>query len=240
VVVDVDGHEEPDMLALVIEDDPDMASVLRRGLGEEGWDVDVATTGQAGLQRVLTGRPDVVVLDLGLPGLDGLTVLARARECGRQTRVLVLTARDGVDDRVKGLDQGADDYVVKPFAFAELLARLRALTRRDREDEPVELLVVGDLELDPAGGSARCAGRPLFLSATELALLECFMREPGRVLSRQQLLDHAWDPAFAPASNVVDVYVGYLRAKVDRPFGRHSLQTVRGLGYRLVRERAPE
>src|SRR5919199_3485915 len=222
------------MRVLVIEDDPDMASVLRRGLGEEGWDVEVATTGQAGLQSALTRDPDVVVLDLGLPGLDGLTVLARVRECGQRMPVLVLTARDGVDDRVKGLDQGADDYVVKPFAFPELLARLRALTRRAGQREPVELLVVGDLELDPVGRSARCAGRPLLLSATELALLECFMREPGRVLSRQQLLDHVWDPAFAPASNVVDVYVGYLRAKVDRPFGRHSLQTVRGLGYRLM------
>src|SRR5919206_4852567 len=146
------------MLALVIEDDPDMASVLRRGLGEEGWDVDVATTGQAGLQRVLTGHPDVVVLDLGLPGLDGLTVLARVRECGRQTPVLVLTARDGVDDRVRGLDQGADDYLVKPFAFPELLARLRALTRRAGHEGPAEVLVVGDLELDLAGRSARCAG----------------------------------------------------------------------------------
>lgn len=228
------------MRVLVIEDDPDMASVLRRGLSEESWDVDVAMTGQAGLQLALTGHFDVVVLDLGLPGLDGLTVLARARECGCQTPVLVLTARDGVDDRVRGLDQGADDYVVKPFAFPELLARLRALTRRAGQREPVELLVVGDLELDPVGRSARCAGRPLLLSATELALLECFMREPGRVLSRQQLLAHAWDAGFASASNVVDVYVGYLRAKVDRPFGRHSLQTVRGLGYRLMRERASE
>jgi two-component system, OmpR family, response regulator len=226
------------MRVLVIEDDPDMASVLRRGAGEEGWDVDVAGTGQAGLQLALTGHADVVVLDLGLPGLDGLTVLARLRECGRHTPVLVLTARDGVDDRVRGLDQGADDYLVKPFAFPELLARLRALTRRPSRNEPVEVLIVGDLELDPAGRSARRAGRPLLLSATELALLECFMREPGRVLSRQQLLDHVWDAAFAPASNVVDVYVGYLRAKVDRPFGRQSLQTVRGLGYRLVPEPA--
>jgi two-component system, OmpR family, response regulator len=226
------------MRVLVVEDDPDMASVLSRGLGEEGWDVDVAGTGQAGLQLALTGQPDVVVLDLGLPGLDGLTVLARLRECGGAMPVLVLTARDGVDDRVRGLDQGADDYLVKPFAFPELLARVRALTRRAGHGEAAEVLVVGDLELDPAGRSARCAGRPLLLSATELALLECFMREPGRVLTRQQLLDLVWDPAFAPASNVVDVYVGYLRAKVDRPFGRRSLQTVRGLGYRLMPEYA--
>jgi two-component system, OmpR family, response regulator len=226
------------MRALVIEDDPDMASVLRRGLGEERWHVDVAHTGQTALQLALTGEPDVVVLDLGLPGLDGLTVLARMRECGRQTPVLILTARDGVDDRVRGLDQGADDYLVKPFAFPELLARLRALTRRAGPAEAADVLVVGDLELDPAGASASCGGRPLLLSATELALLECFMREPGRVLSRQQLLDHVWDAGFSPASNVVDVYVGYLRAKVDRPFGRHSLQTVRGLGYRLMPESA--
>jgi two-component system OmpR family response regulator len=228
------------MRVLVVEDDPDMSSILRRGLCEEGWDVDVAGTGQAGLQLALTEDPDAVVLDLGLPGLDGLTVLARLRECSWQRPVLVLTARDGVDDRVRGLDQGADDYLVKPFAFAELLARLRALTRRAGQGESAEVLVVGDLEFDPAGRCASRGGRQLILSGTELALLECFMREPGRVLSRQQLLDHVWDPSFEPASNVVDVYIGYLRAKVDRPFGRHSLQTVRGLGYRLVPEHASE
>jgi two-component system OmpR family response regulator len=145
-----------------------------------------------------------------------------------------------VEDRVRGLDQGADDYLVKPFAFPELLARLRALTRRAFGEGPAEILVVGDIELDPEGRSARRAGRPLHLSATECALLECFMRDPGRVLTRQQLLDHVWDPAFEPASNVVDVYVGYLRAKVDRPFGCHSLQTVRGLGYRLVPDDAAQ
>src|SRR4051812_33237224 len=224
------------MRVLVVEDDRNMSAILRRGLCEEGWDVDVAVTGQAGLQLALTGDPDVVVLDLGLPGLDGLTVLARLRECSWQRPVLLLTARDGVKDRVRGLDQGADDYVVKPFAFPELLARLRALTRRGFGQRLGELLVVGDIELDPQDRSALRAGRPLYLSATEGALLEYFMRDPGRVLTRQQLLDHVWDPAFEPASNVVDVYVGYLRAKVDRPFGRHSLQTVRGLGYRLVPE----
>jgi two-component system, OmpR family, response regulator len=222
------------MRVLVIEDDPDMASVLCRGIGEEGWAVDVAETGQAGLEAALVGDPDVVVLDLGLPGLDGLTVLSRLRECGRQGPVLVLTARDGVDDRVRGLDQGADDYLVKPFAFAELLARLRALTRRGDRGHATGVLIVGDLELDPASRSATCAGRALSLSATECALLECFMREPGRVLTREQLLDQVWNVTCAPASNVVDVYVGYLRAKVDRPFGRRTLQTVRGLGYRLV------
>jgi two-component system OmpR family response regulator len=226
------------MRVLVIEDDPDMASVLCRGLGEEGWAVDVAETGQAGLQAARNGDPDVVVLDLGLPDLDGLTVLSRLRECGRQEPVLVLTARDGVDDRVRGLDQGADDYLVKPFAFAELLARLRALTRRGDSRKLPRLLVVGDLELDSAGWSVTRAGEPLFLSATEFALLECFMREPGRVLTREQLLHHVWDGACVPASNVVDVYVGYLRSKVDRPFGRHTLQTVRGLGYRLVPDHA--
>lgn len=224
------------MRVLVVEDDPDLASVLRRGLGEDGWEVDVAATGQAGLQLAVTGDADVVVLDLGLPGLDGLTVLARLRECGAPTPVLVLTARDGVDDRVTGLDRGADDYLVKPFAFPELLARLRALTRRVAGNGAADVLVVGDLELDADGRTARRAGRPLELSATELALLECFMREPGRVLSRQQLLDSVWDAAGAPASNVVDVYMGYLRAKVDRPFGCTSLQTVRGLGYRLMPE----
>src|SRR3954454_16121183 len=228
------------MRVLVVEDDPDMSSILRRGLCEAGWAVTVAGTGQAGLRLPPTADPAAVIPDLGLPGLDGLTVLARLRECSWQRPVLVLTARDGVDDRVRGLDQGADDYLVKPFAFAELLARLRALPRRAGHGEPAEVLVVGDLELDPEGRSASRGGCQLVLSGTELALLECFMREPGRVLSRQQLLDHVWGPSFEPASTVVDVYIGYLRAKVDRPFGRHSLQTVRGLGYRLVPERASE
>jgi two-component system OmpR family response regulator len=226
------------MRVLVVEDDPDMASVLRRGLGEEGWTVEVADSGRAGLQLALAGDPDVVLLDLGLPGLDGLTVLARLRECGRSGPVLVLTARDAVEDRVRGLDQGADDYLVKPFAFAELLARLRALTRRDGRRDVGGVLVVGDLELDPGDRSVLRGGRPVLLSATEFALLECFMHEAGRVLTRGQLLDRVWDLPAASSSNIVDVYVGYLRAKVDRPFGCRSLRTVRGLGYRLVADHA--
>jgi two-component system OmpR family response regulator len=175
---------------------------------------------------------DVVVLDLMLPELDGVQVCRQLREAGVWTPVLMLTARDGVDDRVAGLDAGADDYLVKPFSFAELLARLRALVRRGAGERP-SVLEVGDLRLDPATRQAWRDTTELRLSAKEFALLETFMRRPGQVLSRYQLLEHAWDYAYENRSNVVDVYVRYLRDKIDRPFGRDSLETVRGVGYRL-------
>ena len=175
---------------------------------------------------------DALVLDLMLPGIDGLEVCRRLRAAGVWTPVLMLTARDAVEDRVAGLDAGADDYLPKPFAFDELLARLRALVRRGRPERPV-VLEVGDLRLDPASRRAWRGDVELELSGKELAVLETFARFPGQVLSRQQLADHAWDDGFEHRSNVIDVYVRYLREKIDRPFGLRTLETVRGSGYRL-------
>ena len=219
------------MRILVVEDELKMASLLRRGLHEEGHAVDLARTGDDALWMARATEYDAVVLDLMLPGLDGIEVCRRLRDGGVWAPVLMLTARDGVDDRVAGLDAGADDYLPKPFSFAELLARLRALVRRGQASGP------------RCSRSATCAStRPpagpggeveVKLSAKEFALLEAFMRRPGDVLSRYQLLEHAWDYGYENRSNVVDVYVRYLRDKVDRPFGRASIETVRGVGYRL-------
>jgi two-component system OmpR family response regulator len=218
---------------LVVEDEPAMAGVLRRGLSEEGFAVDLATDGDDGWWYASENHYDAIVLDATLPGRDGFTLLAdlRARACWAP--VLFLTARDSVTDRVRGLDLGADDYVTKPFAFPELLARLRALLRRGARERPT-VLTVGDLRLDPARRQVSRGDVPLALTAKEFAVLECFMRRPGEVLSRNRLIDHVWDDAFANDSNIVDVYVGNLRAKIDRPFGRRSLETVRGVGYRLL------
>jgi two-component system OmpR family response regulator len=220
---------------LVVEDDVKMAGLLQRGLREEGHAVDVARTGDDALWMGQAAEYDTIVLDLMLPGLDGATVCRRWRESGVWAPVLMLTARDAVDDRVAGLDAGADDYLAKPFAFAELLARLRALARRGAAERPA-IVEVGDLRLDPATRQVWRGEVEIPLSSKEFALLETFMRRPGQVLSRLQLLEHAWDYAYENRSNVVDVYVRYLREKVDRPFGRHSLETVRGAGYRLRRE----
>jgi two-component system OmpR family response regulator len=217
---------------LVVEDEVKMAGLLRRGLGEEGYAVDVAPTGEEALTRARATEYDAVVLDLMLPGMDGLEACRRLRESGVWAPVLVLTARDAVEDRIAGLDTGADDYLTKPFSFAELLARLRALVRRGAVERP-SVLRVGDLELDPASRRVRRGEAEISLSAKEFALLETLMRRPGRVLSRFQLLEHAWDYAYENRSNVVDVYIRYLREKVDRPFGRRSIETVRGVGYRL-------
>jgi two-component system, OmpR family, response regulator len=218
------------MRLLVVEDDPGLLAVLVRGLGEAGFAVDSAADGGTALWLATENDYDTVVLDLGLPDLDGLSVLSRLRAGGRWAPVLVLTARDAVPDRVRGLDGGADDYLVKPFAFPELLARVRALVRRGARERPC-VLSVGDLALDPASHEVRRGAVDIPLTATEFALLECFMRYPGEVLSRTQLIDQVWDMAFDKDSNVVDVYVGYLRAKVDRPFGRTTIRTVRGAGY---------
>jgi len=220
------------MRVLVVEDEPKMSKLLARGLGEEGHAADVAATGEEALWMAGTERYDVIVLDVMLPGLDGFATCRELRAREIWTPVLMLTARDATEDRIEGLDTGADDYLVKPFAFGELLARLRALVRRAPAERPTEL-GAGDLRLDPAAHRAWRGEHELELSAKEFALLELFLRHAGEVLSRPQLLDGAWDMAFEIRSNIVDVYVRYLREKIDRPFDRHSLETVRGVGYRL-------
>ena len=197
--------------------------------------MDLARTGDDALWMAGAAEYDAIVLDLMLPGIDGIEVCRRVRESGVWAPVLMLTARDAVEDRVAGLDAGADDYLPKPFSFAELLARLRALVRRGSAERPV-VLEVDDLRLDPATRQVWRGPTEVRLSAKEFALLETFMRRPGQVLSRYQLLEHAWDYGYENRSNVVDVYVRYLRDKINRPFERDSLETVRGVGYRLRRE----
>jgi two-component system, OmpR family, response regulator len=223
------------MRVLVVEDDVKMAALLRRGLLEEGLSPDVARSGDDALWMAAATEYDAIVLDVMLPGADGFEVCRRLRESGRWAPVLMLTARDAVEDRVTGLDAGADDYLTKPFSFAELLARLRALARRPPLERPV-VVEVGDLRLDPATRQVWRGDVEIALSAKEFSLLETFMRRAGEVLSRYQLLEHCWDYGYDNRSNVVDVYVRYLREKIDRPFGRESIETVRGAGYRLRRE----
>jgi two-component system, OmpR family, response regulator len=220
------------MRILVVEDDPKMAGLLRRGLLEEGHAPDVAQVGDDALWMAKAVEYDAIVLDLLLPGIDGVEVCRRLRQDGVWSPILMLTARDGIEDRVAGLDAGADDYLPKPFSFSELLARLRALVRRGSPERPA-VLEVGDLRLDPATRQVWRGKIEIHLSAKEFSLLETFMRRPGDVLSRDLLLEHAWDYAYENRSNVVDVYVRYLREKVDRPFDRNSIETVRGMGYRL-------
>jgi two-component system OmpR family response regulator len=223
------------MRILVVEDELKMASLLQRGLVEEAHAADVARTGGDALVMARAVEYDAIVLDVMLPGANGFEVCRQLRDAGVWSPVLMLTARTAVEDRVAGLDAGADDYLPKPFAFAELLARLRALARRGAEERPA-VIEVGDLRLDPATRQVWRGEAEIRLSAKEFALLETFMRRPGQVLSRYQLLEHAWDYAYENRSNVVDVYVRYLRDKIDRPFGRRSLETVRGAGYRLRRD----
>jgi two-component system OmpR family response regulator len=220
------------MRVLIVEDELKMASLVRRGLVEEGHAADVAVRGEDALWMAGAHPYDAIVLDVVLPGLNGFETCRRLRQAGVWTPVLMLTARDAVDDRVSGLDAGADDYLTKPFSFAELLARLRALARRGGVERPTAL-EVGDLKLDPAARRAWRRGQEVELSPKEFALLETFMRRPGHVLTRLQLLEHAWDFAYENRSNVIDVYVRYLREKIDRPFGTGSIETVRGVGYRL-------
>src|SRR5712691_3479551 len=220
------------MRVLVVEDSVKMAGLLRRGLEEEGYAVDIASTGQDGLWMATENPNDVIVLDVVLPDLDGFELCRRIREAGMWSPVLMLTARDAVGDRVRGLDVGADDYLTKPFAFTELAARIRALVRRGREPRPSKLSI-GELTMDPATKIVRRGDAPIPLTAKEFALLEFFMRHPGEVISRTQLSEHVWDFAYEGGSNVVDVYVRYLRGKIDRPFGVDTIETVRGAGYRL-------
>ena len=220
------------MRILVVEDDVKMAALLRRGLVEEGFAADIAATGDDAIWMGAATEYDAIVLDVMLPGADGFEVCRHLRHDGVWAPVLMLTARDAVEDRVAGLDAGADDYLVKPFSFAELLARLRALARRPPLERPT-VLEVGDLRLDPATHQVWRGDAEIGLSTKEFALLETFMRRPGQVLSRFQLLEHCWDYGYENRSNVVDVYVRYLREKVDRPFGASSIETVRGAGYRF-------
>jgi two-component system OmpR family response regulator len=227
------------MRVLVVEDEVKMARLLERGLQEEGYAVDVAATGAEAVWAATENPYDVVVLDVMLPDFDGFEVCRRLRGSARWAPILMLTAREAVSDRVAGLDAGADDYLAKPFSFNELFARLRALLRRGAEERPA-VLRVGDLMLDPASHEVRRGRQEIVLSAKEFALLEVFMRRPGDVLTRTRLIEHVWDFAFEGDSNVVDVYVGYLRRRIDRPFGRHSIETVRGAGYRLRDEAAEE
>jgi two-component system, OmpR family, response regulator len=217
---------------LVVEDEEKLAALLARGLREEGHTADVAGRGEDALWMARSVDYDAIVLDVMLPGQDGLVTCRALRDAGVWSPVLILTARDAVENRVEGLDAGADDYLTKPFSFAELLARLRALARRVPPERPV-VLSVGDLSLDPAAHRAWRGETELDLSSKEFALLEVFMRRPGQALSRLQLLESGWDLAFESRSNLVDVYVRYLRQKIDRPFDRHSIETVRHVGYRL-------
>jgi two-component system OmpR family response regulator len=223
------------MRVLVVEDDQRMAAAIRRGLRYEGLVVDLAGDGDEGLRAARSTAYDVVVLDVMMPGLDGFETLLRMRKEGIRVPVLMLTARDAVEDRVRGLDGGADDYLTKPFSLSELTARLRALVRRGPIEQDT-VLEVGDLRLDPATREVHRGDAEIGLSAREFALLETFMRRPGQVLGQLQLLESAWDLGYEQRSNVVEVYVRYLREKIDRPFGVRSIETVRGVGYRLRRD----
>ena len=220
------------MRLLVVEDDPAMSSMLCRGLRREGYAVDSVDDGTDAVWTIAESDYDLVVLDAMIPGPDGFEVCRRIRADERWVPVLMLTARDGTTDKIRGLDAGADDYLTKPFAFDELLARVRALVRREPRQRPA-VLTVGDLVLDPAERKVRRGETPIALSAKEFALLHELMRRAGETLSRSYLIEHVWDFAYDGGSNVVDVYVRYLRGKVDRPFDRDTIRTVRGAGYRL-------
>jgi DNA-binding response OmpR family regulator len=218
---------------LIVEDERRMANYIGRALTEEAFAVDIASDGPKGLELARTYEYDAIVLDLMLPRLDGLSVCRSLRGEGRKTPVLILSARDMVEDRVRGLDAGADDYLVKPFAIVELTARLRALQRRRQATGPGVMLVVGDLKMDPSARTVSRAGRAISLTAKEYALLEYFMRRAGSVLTRTMIAEHVWDFTFDHASNVVDVYVKHLRGKIDVAGEPSLIQAVRGVGYVL-------
>ena len=223
------------MRVLVVEDDPRMAAAIRRGLRSGGIAVEIEARGEQALLAARAGEFDAIVLDVMLPDRDGFELCRQMRAEGLWMPVIMLTARDAVEDRVRGLDEGADDYLTKPFSLSELLARLRALVRRGLAERPA-VLEVGDLRLDPAAHQVWRGDEEVTLSVREFALLETFMRRPGQVFTQPQLLDAAWDLGYEQRSNVVEVYVRYLREKIDRPFGLRSIETVRGLGYRLRKD----
>jgi DNA-binding response OmpR family regulator len=220
------------MRLLIVEDDAKLAGSLARGLRREGYAVDLAASGEEALLQARVYEYDAVVLDVMIPQRDGVEVCRTLRGDGRWMPILMLTARDGVSDRIRGLDAGADDYLVKPFDYGELIARLRALVRRGAPQRPT-VLVAGDLEMDPAAHTVTRGGRDVTLTAREFALLEFLMRRAGDVVSRTEILEHVWDQNFIGSTNIVDVYVGYLRRKLDEPFGRRLIRTVRGAGYVL-------
>lgn len=222
------------MRILVVEDEPGVAQFIEQGLIESGYAVDVARDGLEGLSYARAYEYDLIVLDIMLPKMDGLEMLSEIRDQRVKTPVLLLTARDSVDDRVRGLDSGADDYLVKPFAFSELLARLRALLRRPPlQADP--LLRAADLEMDLTKHEVHRAGQLIELSPREFSLLELLLRHPNQVLSRTQIIERVWSFDFYSDTNVVDVYIGYLRRKIDQPFDSPLIHTVRGVGYKLVR-----
>lgn len=223
------------MRILVVEDEAGVAGFIEQGLTETGYAVDVARDGQTGLDYALAAEYDAIVLDIMLPKMNGLELLRnlRGQRASRsQTPVLLLTARDGVDDRVRGLDSGADDYLVKPFAFPELLARIRALLRRPPLQSGT-VLKMADLEMDTATREVRRAGKTIELSPREFSLLELLLRHPNQALTRTQIVEHVWNFNFYSDTNVVDVYVGYLRRKIDRGFTPPLIHTIRGVGYRM-------
>jgi DNA-binding response OmpR family regulator len=225
----------PTMRLLVVEDDRKLVRALERGLAREGYAVDVAFTGEEALSRASAVEYDAVVLDVMLPGVDGFSVCEALRRHPRWVPVLMLTARADVADRIRGLDAGADDYLVKPFDFGELLARLRALARRTPQERPAEV-EVGELRLDPATRTVRRAGREVGLTAREFEVLDLLARHGGQVVSRQQVLDEVWDDGYDGSANIVDVYVGYLRKKLEDPLGPRLIRTVRGVGFLLESE----
>jgi len=220
------------MRVLVVEDEPLLADAIARGLGREGFAVDTSPDGVDGLHVARESSYDVIVCDVMLPGLDGVELVRRLRAEGVWTPVLMLTARDADADVTTALDLGADDYLTKPFSFAVLVARLRALLRRGAPERPA-VLTAGDLSLDPATRRCERSGRNVSLTPREFALLEFLMRRGDEVLSKTEIIEHVWDPHYDGDSNIVEVYVGYLRRKVDTPFRRRAIETVRGAGYRL-------
>lgn len=225
------------MRLLVVEDEVRLAAALRRGLTAEGFTVDAVHDGRAGLEAARHGEYDAVILDIMLPGLSGYRIIQALRAERNWVPILVLSAKDGEYDQSDGLDAGADDYLTKPFSYVVLLARLRALLRRGVRERPA-VLAVGDLRLDPATRDVTRAGTPIDLTPREYALLEYLMRHRDQIVSKIELLDHVWDAPVDTDPNVVEVYAGYLRRKIDTPFGRSSLRTVRGAGYRLTADDA--
>lgn len=224
------------MRVLVVEDEPGVAQFVKQGLKEAGYAVDVAVDGMEGLSYARSADYDVIILDIMLPKMNGLEVLSEIRDHRIKTPVLLLTARDGVDDRVQGLDTGADDYLVKPFAFPELLARVRALLRRPPLQSDA-VLKAGDLKMDVARREVSRGGKSIDLSPREFSLLELLLRHSGQVLTRTQIIEHVWNFNFYSETKVVDVYIGYLRRKIDRDSEDSLIETIRGVGYRLKAEK---